>query len=218
MERAGSPPPQIVSIEQRIAQRAAQRTGSDPNMTGRHLGFGLVLEKQQAAAQAGSVRAGWNPASTSLLQTWPGQGVMGAPIAGGVASAGPPAELVPYGNGRVPLEALAPVGTTGHRLWAPAAANLEALIADARRSGIAVGITDSYRPLEVQERLAREKGLYKNGGLAAVPGTSNHGWGIATDLDLDPAAQQWMRANASRYGFVEDVPREPWHWTFRPSY
>jgi LAS superfamily LD-carboxypeptidase LdcB len=27
----------------------------------------------------------------------------------------------------------------------------------------------------------------------------------------------WMRANAYRFGFVEAVPREPWHWEFRPQ-
>jgi hypothetical protein len=26
-----------------------------------------------------------------------------------------------------------------------------------------------------------------------------------------------MRENGWRYGFVEDTPREPWHWGFRPA-
>ena len=136
---------------------------------------------------------------------------------GSYGSLEPPAELVGYGNGQVPAEALRPVADTGHRLWAPAANGLQRLIDDAAADGVTVGITDSYRPVAVQERLAREKGLYKDGGLAAVPGTSNHGWGIATDLDLDARGLEWMRANAWRYGFVEDVPREPWHWTYRPA-
>lgn len=129
----------------------------------------------------------------------------------------PPTELVVHGNGRVPTDALSPVGETGHHLWAPAAQGLDRLIDAAAADGVTVGITDSYRPIDVQERLAREKGLYHQGGLAAVPGTSNHGWGIATDLDLDAPALAWMRSNAWRYGFVEDVPREPWHWTYRPA-
>lgn len=129
----------------------------------------------------------------------------------------PPAELIAYGNGLVPSEALSPVGDTGHTLWAPAAHGLERLIEAATADGVTVGITDSYRPIEVQERLAREKGLYSQGGLAAFPGTSNHGWGLATDLTLDAPALAWMRANAWRFGFVEDVPREPWHWTYRPA-
>lgn len=129
----------------------------------------------------------------------------------------PPAALVPYGNGRVPTTALEPVGNTGHRLYEPAAQALTTLINDAKADGVTVGITDSYRPLAVQERLAKEKGLYSKGGLAATPGTSNHGWGVATDLKLDNDALIWMRKNAWRYGFVEDVPREPWHWTYRPD-
>jgi len=40
---------------------------------------------------------------------------------------------------------------------------------------------------------------------------------MATDLRLDGEALAWMRDNAWQYGFVEDVPREPWHWTYRPD-
>ena len=64
--------------------------------------------------------------------------------------------------------------------------------------------------------MARRKGLYVNGGLAATPGKSNHGWGLSLDLDLDRKAQEWMRTHAARFDFREDVPREPWHWTFAP--
>lgn len=129
----------------------------------------------------------------------------------------PPAELQAFGNGRLPAHALSPVGATGHSLYAPAARSLERLMSDASAAGVKIRVTDSYRPLADQERLARTKGLYKNGGLAAVPGTSNHGWGMAVDLDLDDAAQRWMRENGHRYGFVEDTPREPWHWGYRPD-
>ena len=62
------------------------------------------------------------------------------------------------------------------------------------------------------------KGLYSEGGYGAVPGTSNHGWGLAVDADVtDPATLTWLRTNAHRFGFVEAVPREPWHWEFRPT-
>ncbi|WP_432976425.1 M15 family metallopeptidase [Dactylosporangium sp. CA-233914] len=132
-------------------------------------------------------------------------------------SAGVPVELTKYGNGRIPESALQRVGTTGHRLWAPAATSLEALMCAAREQGVNIGITDSYRPLAEQVDLAERKGLYSQGGLAAKPGTSDHGWGIAVDLDLDSRAQAWMRANAGRFGFAETTPREPWHWAFRPA-
>jgi LAS superfamily LD-carboxypeptidase LdcB len=66
--------------------------------------------------------------------------------------------------------------------------------------------------------LVDRKGLYSNGGYGAVPGTSNHGWGLAVDIDVtSPSTMAWVRANAYRFGFVEAVPREPWHWEFRPQ-
>ena len=129
---------------------------------------------------------------------------------------GVPVALASYGNGRVPASALQEVGATGHRLWAPAAEQLTRLVADARKVGVHIGITDSYRSYEAQVDVAQRKGLYSQGGLAAVPGTSDHGWGMAVDLDLDDKALAWMRSHGADYGFHEDTPREPWHWGFKP--
>ena len=128
---------------------------------------------------------------------------------------GIPTELAAYGNGKIPSDALAKVGNTGHKLWAPAAESLTKMIADAKRDGIKIGITDSYRSYAEQVDVARRKGLYSQGGLAAKPGTSEHGWGMATDLDLNSKAQAWMRAHGEKYGFVENTPREPWHWAYK---
>ncbi|MEX2290516.1 MAG: M15 family metallopeptidase [Mycobacteriales bacterium] len=118
-------------------------------------------------------------------------------------------------NGRVPEAELVPLGQTGHRLAAPAAAAFAELEAAARASGVSIRVSDSYRSYDEQVDMARRKGLYSEGGLAAKPGSSQHGWGLAVDLSLDARAQAWMREHGGRYGFVEDVPREPWHWTFR---
>jgi hypothetical protein len=127
-----------------------------------------------------------------------------------------PAELVGYGNGKVPADALSSIGGE-HRLHAPAAGAFNRMTADARAQGVTIGVNESYRSLADQQRLAGELGLYSQGGKAAAPGTSNHGWGLALDLQLDGKAQQWMRDNAFKYGFAEDVAREPWHWTYRPA-
>jgi LAS superfamily LD-carboxypeptidase LdcB len=129
---------------------------------------------------------------------------------------GIPTELAAYGNGKIPANALEKVGNTGHRLWAPAAQSLENMLAAAKKDGVRIGITDSYRPYAEQVDLARRKGLYSQGGLAAKPGTSDHGWGMAVDLDLNAKAQAWMRRHGKEYGFEEDTPREPWHWGFKP--
>lgn len=60
---------------------------------------------------------------------------------------------------------------------------------------------------------------------AAVPGTSNHGWGLALDiaeeLDGDPGPEsistrfvQWLVTNARRYGIWASLQSEPWHWQY----
>jgi D-alanyl-D-alanine carboxypeptidase len=177
----------------------------------------LALQGQQAATTTARART-----------QAPGQATFASHLQSAVASTGAsdkayklnskgvPEDLVAYGNGKIPPEALGQVGSTRHKLWAPAAEKLNQMIEDAKRDGVKIGITDSYRPYAEQVDLARRKGLYSQGGLAAKPGTSEHGWGMATDLDLNSEALSWMRKNAKNYGFVENVPRESWHWAFRP--
>ncbi len=138
------------------------------------------------------------------------------PMAGPIRQ-GPPPGLQGHANGQLPLGLLVPLPGTGEHMWAPAASAFEHMRRDAARAGVALPVVDAYRSYDDQVRLADELGLYREGGLAAVPGTSQHGWGRAVDLDLDDAALAWMRANAWKYGFVETVPREPWHWEFHPA-
>jgi D-alanyl-D-alanine carboxypeptidase len=120
------------------------------------------------------------------------------------------------GNGKLPDTLLSPI-SEGHRLAKPAAGGFVRMEAAARKDGVTIGITDSYRTYDEQVDVAARNGIYGQGGWAAVPGTSNHGWGMALDLDLDDSAQAWMRDNGWKYGFYEDVPNEPWHWTYRSS-
>ena len=129
----------------------------------------------------------------------------------------PPPELLAFGNGRIPPTELVSIGHGDHRLHGPAAQAFQQMETAARAQGVNLGVIASYRDLPNQQRIAQEKGLYSQGGLAAAPGTSNHGWGLSVDFDLNPASQEWLKANAPRFGFVEDVPREPWHWTYRPA-
>jgi D-alanyl-D-alanine carboxypeptidase len=132
-------------------------------------------------------------------------------------SKGIPADLAAYGNGKIPSSALEPVGNTRHKLWGPAAEALTRMMSDAEKDGVHIGITDSYRPYTEQVDLARRKGLYSQGGLAAKPGTSEHGWGMAADLDLNSKALAWVRQNADKYGFYNTASRESWHWGFKPG-
>jgi hypothetical protein len=52
-----------------------------------------------------------------------------------------------------------------------------------------------------------------NVATAAVPGTSNHGWGIAVDVAYAKGARlAWLEAYAPKFGWCwETVPEEAWH-------
>lgn len=127
-----------------------------------------------------------------------------------------------YTNGLIPPRALCPLPQDGHLLRADAAAafaRLNAAYAD--RFGRPICVTDSYRSLGVQRRLELVKPA-----LAAEPGTSKHGSGVAVDLcgginRYGTAPHQWMRANAPDYGWVlpawaraDGSKPEPWHWEY----
>jgi hypothetical protein len=90
-----------------------------------------------------------------------------------------------------------------------------------QKTGKPLCVTDSYRSY------ARQVDVYqRKPGLAAVPGTSRHGWGLAVDLACGVAqfgspAYNWMRANARRFHFVHPSWAEPsgsmpeaWHWEY----
>jgi hypothetical protein len=185
----------LAHIEARIASVATLSTPTRPLTTVATGGSFASALANAVATTGGSVRAG----------------------AAKLNADGVPVDLAAYGNGKIPSQALRSVGGTDHELWAPASVDLESLLTAARRDGVQIGINDSYRSFAEQVDMVRRKGLYSQGGLAAKPGTSDHGWGMAVDLDLNPTAQAWMRANASRFGFVEDTPREPWHWAYTPK-
>lgn len=183
----------------------------------------IAMQTQQATATrtASSAASGTSaPAgsfATALADAMGTQSSAGVAKSYSLNSKGIPTELVGFGNGKIPANALEKVGNTNHKLWAPAAESLNRMISDAKAQGVTIGITDSYRSYDEQVDVARRKGLYSQGGLAAKPGTSEHGWGMATDLDLNNKAQAWVRANGEKYGFVENTPREPWHWAYEPK-
>jgi len=115
-------------------------------------------------------------------------------------------------NGRLDAASLTTIGS-GHKLESSAAAAYQRMVEAARADGVIWGITDSYRTYAAQVDVARRKGLYSQGGLAARPGTSNHGWGRAVDLKLDAKSSRWLQQNAGMYGF-RTIAREPWHWEY----
>lgn len=127
-----------------------------------------------------------------------------------------------YPNGFIPMTTLCPIGVGAHVLRCDAATSYQAMSAAFRTAtGRELCITDSYRTFDAQVRLYAVKP-----GLAAVPGTSNHGWGLAVDLcggveSFATAEHAWMRANAPAFGWSNPPwarpgggREEPWHWEF----
>jgi len=122
------------------------------------------------------------------------------------------AQAAGYRNGLIPTSILVKV-QGALALWPAAAAAYIRMRTAARAAGINLTITDAYRTLSQQQTLANEKGLHSAGGLAAEPGTSEHGWGGAVDVNVnDPKTLAWLRANAGAYGFANTVSDEAWHW------
>jgi len=182
----------------------------------------IAMQTQQATAtKTASAASGTSaPAgsfATALADAMGTQSSAGTAKSYALNSKGIPTELAGYGNGKIPANALEQVGNTNHKLWAPAAESLTRMVSDAKAQGVTIGITDSYRSFDEQVDVARRKGLYSQGGLAAKPGTSEHGWGMATDLDLNAKATSWMKQHGADYGFVNNVSREPWHWAYKPA-
>lgn len=204
----------IRAIQARVAQLQAM-TGAvapaRPVRTATTSSFAAPTAPTSFAAALNQAQAPAASSSTGVLRAAVKQspGSYGAMVV--------PPELQQYGNGKIPEQALQSIGVGEFRLSSDAAASFRQMHADAQAAGITIGVNDAYRTYDEQVDLAARKGLYSQGGLAATPGKSNHGWGLAIDLELDGQAQAWMRENAHKYGFVEDVPREPWHWTYRPA-
>ena len=81
-------------------------------------------------------------------------------------------------------------------------------------------ISDGYRTLSSQYATKRSRGY-----LAATPGTSVHGWGLAIDLcagDARGATKAWLEENGETWGWVnpswaKSSKWEPWHFEYEPG-
>ncbi|MFW6598674.1 peptidoglycan-binding protein [Propionibacteriaceae bacterium Y2011] len=150
-------------------------------------------------------------------QTW-GK-LMGASSGGG-GGRGPNPKGT-YTNGRMPSSALAHVGFGNWRMSTYCIDDFKRLNSAFRgRFGINLPISGSmsaYRTYDQQVYLWNEYQAGR-GNLAARPGTSNHGWGLACDIAVAPYGStkyNWLNANAPSYGFNDDVGGEPWHWAYQ---
>lgn len=150
----------------------------------------------------------------------------------------------------VTLKPLPGVGGSDVRLIPPAARGFAALRDTAYALGHKLKPTsagDSYRSYAQQKSTFLDRYVRKNlpgrpsktwngerwyqkpgTAMAAVPGTSNHGWAAAIDVGeendgdlatdpLDNATLRWLLDNEERFGFFHGVQSEPWHLEWYPG-
>jgi LAS superfamily LD-carboxypeptidase LdcB len=157
-------------------------------------------EKNIASAEAVARAAGWVPTPDCK-----GEDVSG------------------YPNGQIPPTALCPLWFAApHRLRADAAAAFKPMAIEyAATFGTPLCVGDSYRTYAAQVAVKAEKPV-----LAATPGMSNHGWGLAMDMcdgieQFGTVTHQWMVDNALRFGWfhpawaeADGSKPEAWHWEY----
>jgi LAS superfamily LD-carboxypeptidase LdcB len=126
-------------------------------------------------------------------------------------------------NGNLDPAVLCPLQQApGHRLWTDAALAFDRLSRfHLKAQGTPLCITDSYRTYSEQVDVYQRKPQ-----LAAVPGTSNHGWGRAIDMcggvqTAGTAAYRWMKQFGPQFGWHHPAWAEPngskpeaWHWEY----
>lgn len=152
-----------------------------------------------------------------------------------------PKEVAKAENGKLPKETLVKIAIGG-QMWTWAAFCFNMMAAEAKKAGIKLKNIGDYRPYERQLAMFNDRYSLKDEGRvpqvtrtwngkkyflkkgkspSGIPGTSNHGVGLAIDLDVkDPKTLEWLCANAPTYGFYlqGSDPKHPefeaWHWQY----
>lgn len=167
-----------------------------------------------------------------------------------------PKSLKNVPNGRVDKKDLVKIKSGGY-MHKVAAGAFNALYDEAKKNGFVLKTIGQYRSYEdqlemfndryslqptgrvpqVTRKFLKKKWFLKKGkSPSGVPGTSNHGFGLAVDLGLagpngkvlslrgNGKAWSWMCANAPLYGFYLQGPStklgkpnpefEAWHWQY----
>ena len=116
----------------------------------------------------------------------------------------------------------------GHQLEKKVAIAWRRLVVAAEAEGHTITLTTAFRSPEHQKKLfskyVKDIAAWERSGKrgpkptpVARPGKSAHEFGRAVDIKVAafPKLLEWLRKNASRFGFYETVSREAWHWEFR---
>ncbi len=157
-----------------------------------------------------------------------------------VSKAAIPSWVQQHGNGEIPLDAMIKVAPISSGYLVPeAAAAWRNLQNAASAAGFTLTMTGAYRTYDQQKSLFADRYTTSDTGrkskvwtgttywlkagmaMAAVPGTSNHGWGCAVDAALggygnaaEPVREpflSWALTEARRHGWSWEVQSEPWH-------
>lgn len=152
-----------------------------------------------------------------------------------------PTELKKVANGKLPDSLLFPI-SIGGRLWKNAAKCFNLMATEAKKSGITFKNEGDYRSFDRQLALFNDRYSLKDEGRvptitrtyngkkyflkkgkspSATPGTSNHGLGLAIDINVsDKKVANWLCLHAPTYGFYlqGSDPKSPefelWHWQY----
>ena len=152
-----------------------------------------------------------------------------------------PAALQGVDNGKLSGKMLRPV-KCGGQMWEGAADAFNAMYDQAIQSGIKLRNVGDYRSYEAQLQLFKQRYSLEDTGRvpkvtrqwdgktwllrkgmspSSTPGKSNHGLGLAIDLDVTTAkVLDWLCLNAPAFGFYlqSDDPSSPefeaWHWQY----
>ena len=123
-------------------------------------------------------------------------------------------------NGRLSAHSLCDIGN-GEQLRSDAAvAFAELNFRFKEKFGEDICVGDSYRTLSGQYATKRSRGY-----LAATPGYSVHGWGLAIDLcggHSRGAPKAWLEEQGATWGWVnpswaKTSKFEPWHFEYQPG-
>jgi hypothetical protein len=211
---------------QRLAEQTAQLT-ADLRAAGAKLIQARLAEQAAEQARQQALAAARSRAAAERAAALAARAALQAIPVGGVPDSGGGQCLPPSGYGEVngflseaglcPLQ-MAP----GHRLRTDAARAFDQLSrARLASSGTPLCVTDSYRSYYEQVDVFQRKP-----NLAATPGRSQHGWGLALDLGcgvqgFGSEAHRWMQQNAPSFGWIHPTwaqqggsKPEAWHWEY----
>lgn len=198
-----------------------QPGGQPSNQTSTHSEFGVTLlpatEPVERISEPQPSRSGERPPVSENFAI--GTVDPAESICPGVDSA---TDYDAWANGAIPTDAMCELPQSGEYLQVAAAVAWDSLNAVYReRFGADACVTDSFRSLDEQHAVYASKPT-----LAAEPGTSDHGFGVALDLcggveSFSSEQHAWFADVGPEHGWINPdwaqptgSRPEPWHWEY----